>query len=133
MSKKQEDNRDIFDKALDYAPVIGAVGGGVLARRASKGIAKRQKVSVQNHDDAPAHLKRLTLYEGPANSAAATYSSIKRQHGKAKADEWAKLWSYQGVQKKAFLNSAVTPATAAGAVGGSVAGVEAENRIRRRK
>jgi hypothetical protein len=34
MAKKQEDNRDVFDKALDYAaPVVGAVAGGAIARR----------------------------------------------------------------------------------------------------
>ncbi len=31
---KKEDNRDVFDKALDYAPAVGgAVVGGVLGRK----------------------------------------------------------------------------------------------------
>ncbi len=35
MAKKQ-DNRDIFDKALDLAPVVGAATGAVVARRIQK-------------------------------------------------------------------------------------------------
>jgi outer membrane lipoprotein SlyB len=31
--KRKEDNRDIFEKALDNAPLIGAVLGGSLAGR----------------------------------------------------------------------------------------------------
>lgn len=33
MSKKREDSRDIFDKALDYAPVVGAGVGFAIGRR----------------------------------------------------------------------------------------------------
>jgi len=34
MADKKQDNRDIFDKALDYAvPAAGAVAGGVLGAR----------------------------------------------------------------------------------------------------
>lgn len=37
---KKEDNRDIFDKALDgaevFAPAVGAVAGGILGRRMSR-------------------------------------------------------------------------------------------------
>lgn len=34
MSKKQEDNRDVFDKVADYmAPAVGAVIGGVVGRK----------------------------------------------------------------------------------------------------
>lgn len=33
MGKKREDNRDIFDKALDYAPVVGAGAGFLVGRR----------------------------------------------------------------------------------------------------
>lgn len=37
MAKKpQEDNRDIFDKVLDAAPVVGAVIGGRLGYKALK-------------------------------------------------------------------------------------------------
>lgn len=46
---KKEDNRDVFDKALDYAPeVAGAVVGGALLRRSarssrSKSLAQMEK------------------------------------------------------------------------------------------
>ncbi|TXH44920.1 MAG: hypothetical protein E6Q97_32010 [Desulfurellales bacterium] len=42
MAKKKEDNRDIFDKALDYAPAaIGAVVGGSLMRNSIKAGRKK--------------------------------------------------------------------------------------------
>lgn len=43
MAKKQkkEDNRDIFDKALDNAPALGAIGGAVLGGAAMKRFGKK--------------------------------------------------------------------------------------------
>lgn len=50
--KKQEDNRDIFEKALDYgAPMAGAVIGGALASRFNRGALKRAKRSAKQADD----------------------------------------------------------------------------------
>lgn len=41
MSKKQEDNRDVFDKALDYAaPAVGAIVGARVGPRLSGGHSK---------------------------------------------------------------------------------------------
>lgn len=42
MAKKREDNRDIFEKALDNAPVIGAALGGAVAGRKMYKIARRE-------------------------------------------------------------------------------------------
>lgn len=39
--KAKEDNRDIFDKALDYAPLAGAIVGGAAFNRLSKPRLKR--------------------------------------------------------------------------------------------
>lgn len=38
---KQEDNRDVFEKALDYAPAAGAVIGGALLGRTLSRIGAR--------------------------------------------------------------------------------------------
>lgn len=40
MGKKQEDNRDIFEKALDIAPMAGAVGGALVGRKIGRRMAK---------------------------------------------------------------------------------------------
>lgn len=44
MPKPKEDNRDVFDKALDYAPAaVGALAGNLLLRRQSKKAQKAYK------------------------------------------------------------------------------------------
>lgn len=42
--KKQEDNRDIFDKALDDAPVVGMLGGAALGALGMRKLAKKMGV-----------------------------------------------------------------------------------------
>lgn len=40
--QKKEDNRDVFDKALDYAPVVGgAVIGGAVGRKLGRRSAEK--------------------------------------------------------------------------------------------
>lgn len=42
MSKKKEDNRDIWDKITDYAPAtVGALAGGAIGRGAGKFAGKK--------------------------------------------------------------------------------------------
>lgn len=42
MAKPKDDSRDVFDKALDYAPEIGgAVAGGALLRRFGRRVMKK--------------------------------------------------------------------------------------------
>jgi outer membrane lipoprotein SlyB len=53
---KKEDNRDVFEKALDYAPVVGgAVVGGVVGRkiagRAGKKHRQRYGEQKRNQDE----------------------------------------------------------------------------------
>lgn len=51
MTKKKEDNRDVFDKALDYAPVAGGVIGGVVGVRAGKKLSSMKRAGdLQNID-----------------------------------------------------------------------------------
>lgn len=51
-----EDNRDVFEKALDWGPTAGTVLGGILgARVGSKAGAKMYK----NHEQIQARIRRL--------------------------------------------------------------------------
>jgi hypothetical protein len=40
-TQKKEDNRDVFEKALDNAPALGAIGGAVLGGAAMKKFGKK--------------------------------------------------------------------------------------------
>ena len=44
MTSKKEDNRDVFEKALDYAPLAGGVAGGLVGRRVMSNVIKRRAV-----------------------------------------------------------------------------------------
>ena len=44
MAKKEENGRDIFDKALDYAPIAGGAVGALLGRRAFRRAVKRERL-----------------------------------------------------------------------------------------
>lgn len=49
--KRRDDDRDIFDKALDYAPVAGGALGIIAARRLGRRAAKRYDKSQADVDD----------------------------------------------------------------------------------
>lgn len=49
--REPEDTRDVFDKALDYAPIAGAFLGGVAARRLGRRAAKRYDKAESDVDD----------------------------------------------------------------------------------
>lgn len=48
MSKKREDNRDIFDKALDYAVPVAAA---YIGSRGALKVVKRHQREVEKHGD----------------------------------------------------------------------------------
>lgn len=50
MSKK-DDNRDVFEKALDYAPIAGAALGGALGSRIGRRKSMRAKKAAKEADD----------------------------------------------------------------------------------
>lgn len=62
MGKKEEDSRDIFDKALGEAlPFAGAAVGGILMNRGNRALAKRMKPSRMSDEEA---LRRSQIPRG---------------------------------------------------------------------
>lgn len=62
---KKEDNRDVFEKALDYAvPAAGAVAGGIVGRRLG-GSKKRMMAERARGDDALKKRDRLVNNPNP--------------------------------------------------------------------
>lgn len=45
--QKKEDNRDVFEKALDYAPVAGGVAGAMFGRGIMKRAIKKRAKTVE--------------------------------------------------------------------------------------
>ena len=121
MSKKQEDNRDIFDKALDYAaPAAGAVLGAKLGPRLIGGVSK-------------SNMKRVR------GNAERMEESARKIRGK-KRPTWGDADEAFGLDKASVSNReaygsmyrsrtrGAVAGTAAGAAGGYVAGQEAKKR-----
>jgi hypothetical protein len=64
-SVEEADDRDIFEKALDYAPLAGGVAGGLVGRRVMSNVIKRR--AVREGKMSPQELRKLRRLQVPSS------------------------------------------------------------------
>ena len=108
---KGEDNRDIFDKALDYAPIAAIAVGGAAGRRLGKRGARKTILRAdKKFDDLAARQKRGEI---SMDEYLRQRDALQSKYGRKWADRQRRIQADQGM--------------ASGMIIGSVGGIAAQN------
>lgn len=114
---KEKDGRDIWDKVLEYAPVGGAIVGGLVGRR----LGRKYKAKFRRHDEDPLYdvNKIGRMSEGGTTTAIQNYERIARERGVSAANDWLKRNGHKGVKVARALRKSATIGGAALGGGGA--------------
>jgi hypothetical protein len=127
MSKDKDDNRDIFEKALDYAPTVaGAVIGGGVARKLSKA-----RVRWTPDGPRPATSKYQKMARGNAKARRDYVSRDPYKESKSAKDDI--LETARGWDRTANQIGAIRVAKFATVPAGAGAGYAAGEEIKKRR
>lgn len=130
MSKrKSEDNRDVFEKALDYAPVVA---GAFIGSSVGKRLGRKYKAS-QNDKGSQFRepLPRRKMTEDETTAAIKGYDKEVKHYGKENTDRLMDRYGLQSVRTAKRIRAA-SPYVGA-AVGGAGGAAASSYDSRRRK
>lgn len=128
MAKKQEDNRDIWDKVIDSAPAaLGALAGGVAGRYGSRKVFKASRPPQWRGD------KYTPMSTAETDKWIEKYNKIKRDGGKKAADDWLRRMKGNVVDVRTAVQGRRMGTTFGAVAGGAIADSVAENNRQKRR
>jgi len=141
---KQEDNWDVFDKALvdkalDYAPVVGAVAGGMAGKKLLGKTASRE-LKVKDTETGIEYTMETGKKADFARGVISEKSPLARSTRGRKPGDQVVIKTPAGERQYRVLQNAGgshvarnSAAYAAGGVTGAAASYEAANQVRKRR